>query len=486
MRPDSNGAPARIAEAVVAALAAALIAVYLRSAFATLTYPYPLEWMEGGSMDVIARVLQGLPVYTRPSADYVPYIYAPLYYWAGAAAARIVGLDFLAARLVSFLAMCGVATLIWAFVQRDGGGRLGAFAAVGLFIGTYYKALQWFHLARVDSLFLLLLLAGFYALRVGGRLRSAVLSGALLWLAFLTKQSTLGIAAVALPIVALDEWRRPALAGGTLLVLVAATTLVMDSRTGGWWSYFIFRLAWQHDVYGPALWRFWRYDIGRTMPVAMIVATVFAARALRHGDDRSTATFYTGLVAGALAGSWLLRIYYGSANVLMPAYAALAIALPIGMSLAAQGRGRRLMLASALALQLAILAQAVATLVPRTIPGPADRASGDRLVAFLKTVDGEVLIWDQRFVETRAGKKSWGLEAAAEDVLSSSDVATRDALIRDIIDAFQSGRLAGAIDPPAFLLQAVTFGAPVVLPEVRVVPMQPQSAPARYYPVVRR
>src|SRR5437016_3916319 len=96
--------------------------------------------MEGGSVDVIGRVLARLPLYTAPSADYVPYIYTPLYYVVGALFAKAFHLDFFSARLVSFFATCGVGAFIWRFVRTEGGSPLAAFAGMGLFAGTYDAA----------------------------------------------------------------------------------------------------------------------------------------------------------------------------------------------------------------------------------------------------------------------------------------------------------------------------------------------------------
>ena len=73
-------AAGRAAERLVVVLAAVQIALYVGIAIRTLGYPFPLEWMEGGSIDVIDRVRSGLPIYTRPTASYVPYIYAPMFF----------------------------------------------------------------------------------------------------------------------------------------------------------------------------------------------------------------------------------------------------------------------------------------------------------------------------------------------------------------------------------------------------------------------
>ena len=122
-----------------------------------------------------------------------------------------------------------------------------------------------------------------------------------------------------------------------------------------------------------------------------------------------------------------------------------------------------------------------------TVPTASDRAAGDRYLAFLRQIDGEVLIWHQRFVETKAGKQSWGLEMAAEDILRADDVPVSTALKGDIVRACRTERMAGVIDPPDWLQQAVALGTPVDLfddPAVFRPIAGALKRPARYFPIV--
>lgn len=43
------------------------IVAYLIIAIIRLNYPYEIEWMEGGSLIHVDRLLQGLPIYPKPS-----------------------------------------------------------------------------------------------------------------------------------------------------------------------------------------------------------------------------------------------------------------------------------------------------------------------------------------------------------------------------------------------------------------------------------
>ncbi|MFN3781621.1 MAG: hypothetical protein ACK4SO_05555, partial [Candidatus Kapaibacteriota bacterium] len=51
--------------------------------FSRLQYPYQLEWMEGGEVEHIQRLLDGKKIYCEPSMEFIPYIYTPFYYYIG-------------------------------------------------------------------------------------------------------------------------------------------------------------------------------------------------------------------------------------------------------------------------------------------------------------------------------------------------------------------------------------------------------------------
>src|SRR5262245_18345694 len=89
--------------ALLAALAAWYVGVFLYVAVRRLGFPYEIEWMEGGIYEHVARVLEGKPLYVAPSLEFTPYIYTPLYYWVGAASVALFGPGLPALRAVSLL-----------------------------------------------------------------------------------------------------------------------------------------------------------------------------------------------------------------------------------------------------------------------------------------------------------------------------------------------------------------------------------------------
>src|SRR6267143_1685706 len=89
------------------------ILAYLFVALARMGYPFELEWMEGGMVDHVRRVLLGLPIYAKPSIEFVSFLYPPLYYEAAAVFSKVLGPGFLPLRLLSFLSSVGVFVLIF-------------------------------------------------------------------------------------------------------------------------------------------------------------------------------------------------------------------------------------------------------------------------------------------------------------------------------------------------------------------------------------
>src|SRR5437867_9503324 len=99
-RPAPLGGGSRAA----LALGIAYVIAYLAVALLRLRYPFELEWMEGADLGHVERLLRGQPLYGRPSLEFAPFIYPPLYFMAAAWVTKLIGLGFPALRLVSFVA----------------------------------------------------------------------------------------------------------------------------------------------------------------------------------------------------------------------------------------------------------------------------------------------------------------------------------------------------------------------------------------------
>jgi hypothetical protein len=438
-------------QAAAVGLAFAYVAVFVYVAYRTLRYPFVLEWLEGGTLDVVQRILEGKPLYVAPSIDYVPYIYTPLYHYAAAAAASIVGLDFFAPRLVSFLASLGCGYMIYRICATETGQRLLAFCGAGLFFAMFDIAGKWFHVARVDSLNLLFLLIAVYLVRFRRGTASALGIAAAFGLAFWTKQSSLLVAVPLLAAMAAFDRRRAVVAIGALLAILVIPAVLLHVASDGWSTYFLFELPRSHEIDWQYLLTFWSKDLAGTAGLALCLA--MAALAASAWIDRTTVVTYGAIFLGFVGSAWAARLHSGSfQNVVIPAYAFLAILAPIGVAwlrdvLAARMESVRAAGAVHIATSVVLVVQflALAYNPSAAIPSQTDRAAGERFLAYVAALDGDILLPDLRFVQTRAGKKSYGLGMAASDVLRGPDNRGQRTLKESLAEAVRARRFRAIV-----------------------------------------
>lgn len=180
-----------------------------------------------------------------------------------------------------------------------------------------------------------------------------------------------------------------------------------------------------HQRVAYQLWTgFWVDDVlHQQWPLLILILTgaaTLAHRARRLPALDSPAVYYAVAAAGLLGSAWVSRLHSGGyLNVLMPAYAAIALLAGLTYGALAQGRGAyvRALLAAAVLLQLALLAYPIGA----QIPTAADRAAGAQLIARLRALPGRVIVLRHPWYATLAGKTTSAQEEAIADVLRSSD-----------------------------------------------------------------
>ncbi|HEY6867779.1 MAG TPA: glycosyltransferase family 39 protein, partial [Candidatus Eisenbacteria bacterium] len=299
----------RILDRAAAVVAALYLLAYVVIALLRMPYPFDLEWMEGGMLTQVARVVHGQPLYVAPSLSYIPFDYTPLYFLVAALPARLMGEGLAPLRLTSVVCSLGCLGLIAWLVARETRSRSAALLAAGLYAATYRLSGAWLDLARPDSLFLLLVLAGFAVHRADPRgIRGGILAGALFALAFLAKQTAL---VIAVPLGALafrDDRRRGVAFAGTVAGLVLVSTLAFDAASHGWYRYYVFGVAMGHGIERSLLLRFWTDDLLRPLALAAVLGA--SAFALPARD--ASRPFLAALAAGLLGSAWWLRLYRGS------------------------------------------------------------------------------------------------------------------------------------------------------------------------------
>jgi len=402
---------ARVLEYALLAISGLYVLAYMAVAVRRMGYPFEVEWVEGGSLDQIRRLAAGQGLYVRPSPNYVPFVYAPLYYYLSAAAAKVIGVSFAPLRLVSFLASLGSLAVICLLVRRETGSWKAGALSAGLFAATYGLAGASFDMARVDMWFTFAALLVVYAVRWANTWWSYGGAGLLLAVALLSKQTALGTSAP-LALYALYKSRRY----GALLVLgavvpVVIVSLILDHSSGGWYSYFVFRLPQQHGLNHSLLFSIWRSELLAPLPVACVLGGLFVLGVL-SSLGRERWLFYALASACMIGGGYLARAALGSGkNAWLPAYAMLAILFGLGMH-QALGLVRTALPDKRAALEVCFLALGLAQFLilaynpASRVPGPRDWAAGQALVERIRQMPGEVLIPFHGYLASLAGKGS--------------------------------------------------------------------------------
>ena len=428
----------------VGAWAAAAVQVLLVATVVVrrVGYPYELEWMEGGMVEHVRRFLVGEPLYVVPSLEFVSYLYPPLYYVVSAPLASALGVDFLALRITSLVATLGCAALVYHLAARpdttDGkpDREAGAVAAV-LFLGAYFAGGAWYDLARVDMLFLALLLGTVAAARRRTR-GGYALAGLLLGLAVLTKQPAL-VAGFPLLAYALgvDRWRAWPFVAGALLVGGGGLG-ALHLASGGWSTFYIFTMPAGHPLVPSSFVLFVLSDLFDPMPVGVCLAAAAVVAAVRRSD-----AFWLAVVVGVGASSFLARVHEGGfVNVLIPLYAVGAVLAGRGLTVF-RGAAERMGAGRPAALALlygALLVQffGLPEDPKQQVPTPEDRAAGARLEARLAALPRPAYIASDGYLAVRAGHPRQADLLAVWDVTRSDTGAGRR--LRAAFEAAYAGR----------------------------------------------
>jgi hypothetical protein len=440
---------ARALRAAAAALAAAHLLVVLGVCGARILYPFELEWLEGGSLDHVRRVLEGRRLYGPPSLEFTPFMYTPLYYYASAAAAAALGLGLPALRLVSLLSSLATLLLLADLARRETGRPLAGLLAAGLYAATFRISGAWFDLARVDALFLALVTASLHALRLGRGRGSAVAAGLLLAAAAQTKQVAV-LAALPFALAVWPEARRRAAAfAAAFLLALGSSAAALDAASGGWYRYYVFTLTRQHDLIPRELLAFWARDLLWPLPIAFVVVAL-AARL--PGPHRAALRFHAVAGAGLLAMALASRMNVGGYhNVVMPAH--VLAALLFGIAAAALDRPRwAAALSAACAAQLLLRGYDPR----RLVPARADREAGQALVEELRGRPGPILLPSHPYLLPLAGHPGHAHQMAMNDVLLNEERAEVRALLSaPLLSALAGRRYRTVVLDPWFWFRGV-------------------------------
>jgi hypothetical protein len=273
-------------------------------------------------------------------------------------------------------------------------------------------------------------------------------AGLLFFLAFLTKQTALAIAApLCIYCLVVLEGRLKLVFPAVLAALVVASTLALDAWSGGWYTWYVFELPAQHEVRWPMLVDFWGFDLlgqlGPAFLTSLLFLVILAAR-----RRRPDLVFHACLFAGMVGASWFSRLHWGGwFNTLMPGYAALAVLFALGIKELLELLAER---PSALEgsrpawlrlfVHLVCLAQ-LGSLVYSPVgqvPSKRDAEAGRTLVRVMGRFEGPVYLPHHGYLPTLAGKQAYGPGMATYDVLRSRDEERKAKLLGEIDSAIRN------------------------------------------------
>jgi hypothetical protein len=433
--------------------AVAFVAAFILVAVLRLRYPFELEWMEGGSVEHVRRLLDGRPIYVKPSLEFTPFLYTPLYYYVCAGLGVFAGAGLAQMRLVSLACSVGVLATLYVMGRRETGSRTAGIVAAGLFAATYRLSGAFLDVARVDSLCLLLLLMAVSLVRLRRSAAHDATAGLLLAAAVMTKQTALFVAVPLLAWSLIANVRRGALLTVTAVAAAVLAAGSLQIASGGWFGYYAFDLPRRHMIDWAAAGNFWRADLLAPLPIAVLGAfacLVWPRPGLPWGDR----LFYPVVAAAMLGSSWLGKANYGGyGNTLLPAYAILSLLAAMGMhavlaSAAPSQSAGRLCVYAACLVQFALLMYDTGKCVPES----SDRHAGDKLVEIVRRADGDVFAPTHLSLVTAAGRRPSAHMAAINEVVGvfgGRGDSVADELKREIRDAVHGKRFGAILIDPA-------------------------------------
>ena len=269
-----------------------------------LWHPFDLEWMEGGMLGHAWRLAHGLPIFTAPSPDWLPYVYPPGYPWLLSLLSRAGTLDYTLGRSVSVFSALTICAILTAIFARRGQIAVG-FVVAACWLGCFRAAGAFYDLVRPDSLGTALLAASLLA-ALERRRYAPEIAGALLAVAFTVKHHS---AAFGFPIVLL-LWLREGRGAALRFALCSALpaglfTLVLQVATGGHFLDYLIAVPASHPMDVPRMWPGVPGELGNWLLPGMVLATgwLLAELAVQRPSVPTPALFALPSLFGlALAG----------------------------------------------------------------------------------------------------------------------------------------------------------------------------------------
>ncbi len=428
----------QVLKLVVFANAAIFIVIYLWIVFNRIQYPFELEWIEGGMVDQVLRIVNGQRVYGPPNIDFTPFLYTPLYFYTSAAVTELFGGGFFPLRLVSCTASLLSFTLIYMIVKNETKNGWAAFISTGLFAATFRISGAWMDIGRVDSLFISLWLLFIFFIRTQKSFAHAILAGCIATLAFMTKQTALFLCFPVMVFLLFSDHKYGLTILLTFLILIGISTFLFNWASDGWYSFYIFSLLQSQHWIPFAFITFWKEDLLIHFPIVTVLALIFFMAIYKNKQENYY--LWLSVLLGALVGTFVTRVKVGGYdNVLLPLCAIFSIMFGLGIAKLLKkiaqlpsGSSQRMqvIILTACIIQFSILyynpfAQ---------VPSAQDRQAGDEFVRLISQVNGEVYIADHGYIPQFAQKTSYAHHSVIWDIARGNENNDSNVIITDQIN----------------------------------------------------
>ena len=413
-----------------------------------IAYPYDLEWMEGGLLDHAQRIADGSGIYVTPSVDFIPYLYTPLYPGLLAALSGLVGIGYTVGRIISVLSLLGIAGVAFASItgpairiaRADATNRLlrgiaivGALSAIAVFAAGYPYVEGWYDLVRADTMAILMVTLGVHLCARWARMDSGVrghariaVAAALLATAFFAKQTAILYVAWSGVIVFALAWRRAFTFGIVAGVIGLGGAALLNRASGGWFWIYVFKIHQTHDFnmdrfwlsFGNILWHWPALSIVIAMTIVVVATTAIRRRKLPEAARPFvlwTLTYAVSTIVGALG--WGTE--FAHFNAYMPAllHGGLAVGAALPALYACVPRDDlRAPVASLAGIAIAITLFHARWQPKHFEPTAADIAAGNKLIARIAAIPGEVWVPYHPWYSHLAGKHDYVHRMGIRDV----------------------------------------------------------------------
>lgn len=421
MSPTTPYVPSPLLRALYTIMVAVFLApvvAYLCCGSLRMTCPFELEWMEGGSLQMMQRILAGEPLYGPPTVEFVPYTYTPLYFYISAFASAVLPGEFLPLRAVSFLASLASFGFLFLIIRRETGSATAGAGAVGLFAATYAANGNWFDLARIDSLCISLLLAAAWLVLGGKETRNVLLGGAVVALAFLTKQVAIVVAGPLFVAVLLRNVKRGIVLFLSALSVLGGAILFLNSHYDGWFLFYTLtspRTRWLSNLSWESLGKaaFLEFFPLFIIPLALATPAVWRILIRPHAQGLSFLMVVGGFF---LAAAWGRIESINFLNSSIPAHVAVSLLFGLAVGDIVRRTARIIVpvsLTGAFALQLGILAPLIGPLIPHE----KELSNFTQYSSFLASLPKPVYLPDHGYVPSLGPESSFAHSIGIMDLM---------------------------------------------------------------------